>query len=79
MGGDVRRPEHARSGSSARFLSLREGDLALIQDTKPHAKKNKVTHPERGAMTFRVIVETMAGHDLNHIAQLDAIVAGFAK
>ena len=26
--------------------------------------------PERGAMTFQTIVETMAGHDLNHLAQL---------
>jgi hypothetical protein len=31
---------------------------------------------ERGEMTFRVLVETMAGHDLNHLRQLDAIVAG---
>jgi hypothetical protein len=61
------------------FSSLREWDLALIQETSPEAMKKKVTHPERGDMTFRIIVETMAGHDLNHIVQLDAIVAGFAK
>jgi len=61
------------------FSSLREWDLALIQETSPEAMKKKVTHPERGDMTFRIIVETMAGHDLNHIIQLDAIVAGFAK
>jgi hypothetical protein len=30
-------------------------------------------------MTFRTIVETMAGHDLNHLGQLDRIVAGFAS
>ena len=60
------------------FSSLREWDLALIQETPAEAMKKKVTHPERGDMTFRVIVETMAGHDLNHIVQLDAIVAGFA-
>jgi hypothetical protein len=35
----------------------------------------KVTHPERGAMTFQTIVETMAGHDRNHIKQLEAIVS----
>ncbi len=61
------------------FSSLREWDLALIQETSAEAMKKKVTHPERGDMTFRTIVETMAGHDLNHIVQLDAIVAGFAK
>ncbi len=61
------------------FSSLREWDLALIQATSVEQMKKKVTHPERGDMTFRAIVETMAGHDLNHIIQLDAIVAGFAK
>jgi hypothetical protein len=39
----------------------------------------KVNHPERGDMTFRTIVETMAGHDLHHLIQLDAIVEGFAR
>ena len=31
--------------------------------------------PERGTMTFQTIVETMAGHDLNHIGQLQRIAA----
>jgi hypothetical protein len=30
-------------------------------------------------MTFQVLVETMAGHDLNHLRQLDAIVAASAS
>ena len=68
----------ARAALSA-FSSLREWDLALIQHTPPDAMKKTVNHPERGDMTFRVIVETMAGHDLNHLKQLDAIAAGFSK
>jgi len=68
----------ARAALSA-FSSLREWDLALVQNTSADAMGTKVTHPERGVMTFRVIVETMAGHDLNHLVQLDAIAAGFAK
>jgi DinB superfamily len=68
----------ARAALSA-FSSLREWDLALIQNTSAEAMGKKVNHPERGDMTFRVIVETMAGHDLNHLKQLDAIAAGFQK
>ena len=68
----------ARAALSA-FSSLREWDLALISTTPEESMAKKVTHPERGEMTFRTIVETMAGHDLNHLQQLDAIVAGFAK
>jgi hypothetical protein len=37
------------------------------------AANKPVTHPERGTMTFQTIVETMAGHDLNHLAQLKKI------
>jgi hypothetical protein len=29
--------------------------------------------PERGTMTFLTIVETMAGHDLNHLGQLQRL------
>jgi hypothetical protein len=29
-----------------------------------------VTHPERGTMAVQTLVETMAGHDLNHLRQL---------
>jgi len=66
-------------GALSAFSSLREWDLALIQHTPAEAMGKKVNHPERGDMTFRVIVETMAGHDLNHLKQLDAIAAGFSK
>jgi DinB superfamily len=61
------------------FSALREWNLALISNTPADGMAKKVTHPERGVMTFRTIVETMAGHDLNHLSQLDAIVSGFAK
>jgi hypothetical protein len=32
-----------------------------------------VTHPERGTMTFRTLVETMAGHDVNHVRQIQGM------
>jgi hypothetical protein len=54
----------------AAFAALREWNLILIRNAPPSAAIKPVTHPERGAMTFQTIVETMAGHDLNHIQQL---------
>jgi uncharacterized damage-inducible protein DinB len=65
----------AQSALSA-FSSLRDWDLALISTIPPDAMNTPVTHPERGDMTFRVIVETMAGHDINHLLQLQRIAAG---
>jgi predicted transcriptional regulator len=54
----------------ATFSALRNWNLTLIHTALPAAAGRVVTHPERGAMTFQTIVETMAGHDLNHLGQL---------
>ncbi len=56
------------------FAALRNWNLLLIQAALPAAADRPVTHPERGAMTFQTIVETMAGHDLNHLNQLKKLV-----
>jgi uncharacterized damage-inducible protein DinB len=55
------------------FSAARAWNLHLLHNAPPLAGDRKVTHPERGAMTFQTIVETMAGHDLNHIGQLQRI------
>ncbi len=55
------------------LTALRKWNLSLIHKALPGAAGRVVTHPERGVMTFGTIVETMAGHDLNHIAQLKGI------
>ncbi|MGD0734635.1 MAG: DinB family protein [Terracidiphilus sp.] len=56
------------------FTAMRGWNLRLIGGALPRAAKRPVTHPERGAMTFLTLVETMAGHDLNHLGQLTKIV-----
>jgi hypothetical protein len=52
------------------FTALRAWNVSLFQALPADAASRPATHPERGVMTFQTIVETMAGHDLNHIAQL---------
>ncbi len=59
----------------ATFSLLRRWNLLLIESALPSQAKKPVSHPERGAMTFSTIVETMAGHDLNHLGQLENIAA----
>jgi hypothetical protein len=57
------------------FTAMRRWNLALL-DTVPAADfSKKLTHPERGEMTFQVVVDTMGGHDLNHVRQLETIAA----
>ena len=55
------------------FRALRNWNLRMIRAALPGAAERPVTHPERGRMTFQTIVETMAGHDLNHLGQLRRI------
>jgi hypothetical protein len=52
------------------FTALRQWNLRMIRGALPAAAGRKMTHPERGTMTFKTVVETMAGHDLNHLGQL---------
>jgi uncharacterized damage-inducible protein DinB len=63
----------------AAFTALRAWNLALIRSVKPADLAKVVTHPERGTMTFQTIVETMSGHDLNHVKQIEAIAAQAAN
>lgn len=55
--------------------AVRAWNLTLIRGVKPADLTKPVTHPERGTMTFQTIVETMAGHDRNHIKQIEAIAS----
>jgi len=55
------------------FSAVRRWNLALIKGSQPQDHTKAVPHPERGPMTFGTIVETMAGHDLNHLQQLERI------
>src|ERR1700685_718347 len=54
------------------FLALRRWNVAFIANAPREAYSKRLTHPERGEMTFRTLVETMAGHDLNHLRQLES-------
>jgi uncharacterized damage-inducible protein DinB len=57
------------------FSALRRWNAAFIQAAPQDAYSKPVTHPERGTMTFQTLVETMAGHDLNHLRQLEAVAS----
>lgn len=57
------------------FSSVRLWNLALIAGLGPDSFGKTLNHPERGDMTFQTVVETMAGHDLNHLRQIEATLA----
>ena len=52
------------------FVELRKWNLRLIHHAMPGAAARTCIHPERGALSFQIILEILAGHDLNHLEQL---------
>jgi hypothetical protein len=61
------------SAAVAVFSVIRRWDLTLISGLRPEVFDKMLNHPERGDMSVQVMLETRAGHDLNHIRQIEAI------
>jgi hypothetical protein len=57
----------------ATFSALRQWNLALVRSLGAADLAKPVNHPERGDMTLETIVETMGGHDRNHLQQVEEI------
>lgn len=53
---------------------LREANLALLQSLSPDQWKLYGQHPERGQESIEHIVRMLAGHDINHIQQIERIL-----
>jgi hypothetical protein len=61
--------------SLEQFRVAREANLALLKSLTPEQWKHHGMHAERGVETIEHVVGMMAGHDLNHLGQVERIVA----
>ncbi|MBB5342084.1 DinB family protein [Tunturibacter empetritectus] len=59
----------------ALFDAIRNWNLLFLATVSEDDRHHPATHPERGTMTLWTIVETMAGHDINHLQQLERLTA----
>ncbi len=59
----------------AAYVTLRQFNLLLYRRIPAAAKARRLAHPEFGAISIEWILRTVAGHDLHHLAQLEAIAA----
>jgi DinB superfamily len=55
------------------FRVLRENNLLLLKSVPRKLWKNHGMHAERGKETIAQIVRMFAGHDLNHLQQIEKI------
>jgi hypothetical protein len=56
------------------FRALREANLALLKSLTPEQWKHYGMHSERGQETIERVVQMFAGHDLNHLSQIEKIL-----
>jgi hypothetical protein len=61
--------------SVANFRAMREFNLALLKTLEPEQWKQYGMHAERGRESIEHIVRMGAGHDINHIQQIERILA----
>ena len=55
------------------FRVLRENNLELLKSVPAELWENHGMHAERGKETIARVVEMFAGHDLNHLQQVEKI------
>jgi len=62
--------------SLANFRTLREANLALLKSVPRRLWENYGVHQERGNESVSHVVRLIAGHDLNHLQQIQRILKG---
>jgi hypothetical protein len=60
--------------SLANFRILREANIALLKSVPRKLWENFGVHAERGNESVNHVVKMVAGHDLNHLRQVEAIL-----
>ena len=60
--------------SVEQFRVLREANLAMLKSLTPDQWKHHGMHSERGEETIAHIVRMFAGHDINHLRQIERIL-----
>jgi hypothetical protein len=62
--------------SVEQFRVAREANLALLKSLTPGQWKHYGMHSERGQETIEHMARLLAGHDLNHLQQIERILGG---
>ena len=55
------------------FVKMRQDHVALLRSLRPREWKLYGMHEERGKETIERMVQMMAGHDINHLRQIEIV------
>ena len=57
------------------FRALRYANLSFLKSLTPEQWKQHGVHAERGEESIEIVVRMFAGHDINHMEQINRILA----
>jgi hypothetical protein len=57
----------------AAFAAMAHMNVVLFDSLSPADRQTTLTHPEFGPITVNWLIETIAGHELHHLVQLERI------
>lgn len=60
--------------SLAAFRALRDNNIELLKALRPEQLEHFGMHSERGKESIATVARMMAGHDVNHLRQIEAIL-----
>src|SRR5262245_33790155 len=70
----ARRYQNVDAAAAVRgFGGLRGWNVRLVESMVPSELERPYVHPERGRETLGLLLRIWAGHDLNHLGQIDAL------
>ncbi|CAN5786333.1 hypothetical protein BH18ACI5_BH18ACI5_29430 [soil metagenome] len=58
------------------FKENRRANLSLLRRIDPRLQANHGIHAERGRETITHLLRLYAGHDLNHLSQIESLLSG---
>jgi hypothetical protein len=76
--GKSREKESAADALSL-FQALRKTQLGLYKSSPAELFARTGMHPERGEVSMRITFETCAGHDVNHLRQIEGLRAALVN
>jgi len=69
------REKESAADALDRFHALRKTQLLLYKASPAEVFAHTGMHPERGEVSMRITFETCAGHDVNHLRQIEGLRA----
>jgi hypothetical protein len=68
-----REPESGGLEAARAYYALRQFNLPLYRSLTPAERATRLLHPERGEMRVEWILESLAGHELHHLAHVETV------